>query len=344
MARLIYEKFEANPDSLMYHYVGTLPVEYHLLVNFTNSDWQMLAKHRTFERQITDLVDVHNTYSVFESTIKNATSKYEVFQLETWKWAYCTVVSRAFSFGRSLWKQLHGYPPVPADTFYEGIALSPFLDIPNHSPLPLKYRGENYAVERPVALGTNPRGIYLLADRDYVEERREFTYSYGNFTNLALMAAYGFLLEKNLDDTFPMLTPLPGNCLEIRNEETCEYTMRPYQLSSGFLHHVLIEVEPKADLISGDVLEEYYRDLPRGEMTKGKMWSALHLYRKALVKIIEEDFKQPLRSARHQLESALEYREKLIIRYGISEKMLVYEHLKLLERESMKLAAIDLSI
>jgi len=344
MARLIYEKFEGNENSLIYNYLGTLPLEYHLMVNFTNSDWQLLDKHRTFERRIVDVVDVVNTHPVFVDTVKNSTVRSEVLELESWKWAYCTATSRAFAIGRGLWKQLKGYAPVPADNFYEGLALAPFLDLPNHSPLPLKYRHRNMAIEKPFALGTNPRGMYLLADRDFPEVGVEFTYSYGNLTNLGLLAQFGFILDKNLDDIFPVLTPIPGPCFAIKNEEACEYIMQAYELNTDLLHHVLTAIEPEADLIPASVILEYYEDLPRKQMTKGKFLAALKQYREHLVRIRREEFKQALRTARRQLAEAREDREKLLIRYGVSEKVLVYEHLKLTDRTLLALVAGDLAL
>lgn len=344
MARLIYEKFEGNEDSLIYHYMGTLPLEYHLMVNFTNSDWQLFDKHRSFERRIVDVVDVVNTHPVFVDTVKNSTVKSEVLELETWKWAYCAATSRAFAMGRGLWKQLKGYPPVPADNFYEGLALAPFLDLPNHSPLPLKYRRRNMPIEKPFAMGAEPRGMYLLADRDYPKTGVEFTYSYGNLTNLGLLAQFGFIIDKNLDDIFPVLTPIPGPCFAIKNEEACEYIMQAYELNTDLLHHVLTVVEPEAELISAEIIEEYYADLPRKHMTKGKFLSAMRLYRGHLVRVRNEDFKQPLRIARRLQAEAKEYRENLLIGYGVSEKVLVYEQLKLTDRTLLALLAADLAL
>ena len=343
MARLLYEKFLGNSDSLLYHYVGTLPLEYHLLINLTNSDWQLFDKHRTFARRIVDVIDVLNTHHVFTETIQNSTSKPEVLELETWKWAYCTSTSRGFGMSRGLWKQLRGYPPVPADSFYDGLAIAPFLDLPNHSPLPFKYRERNVRIEKPLALGTNPNGMYLLADRDFRTPGVEFTTSYGNLTNLGLLAQFGFILDKNLDDTFPVLTPIPGPCFAIQHEDTCEYVMQAYELNTDLLHHMMREVEIGAERILAEVIEEYYQDLPKKYMTKGKVLEAMRRYREEIVRIREEEFKQPLRIARRILKEAKEYREKLLIRYGISEKVLVYEHLKLLERALLGLVAGDLA-
>ena len=68
----------------------------------------------------------------------------------------------------------------------------------------------------------SPFGYTLLADRDY-KAGQEIKFSYDVKSNLELLAEYGFVIEKNLDD-FTELKFEVGNynsarCTEILNED-----------------------------------------------------------------------------------------------------------------------------
>ena len=109
-----------------------------------------------------------------------------------------------------------------------GAAIYPLFDLANHAPEPLEFEDDPQPI---VHVPESYHGYVMLADKDYLPGQ-EITWSYGTKSNIDLLYGYGFVLDKNLYETFPVDTKKIFDCPEEEfGTKVCRFNLGVSSLS-----------------------------------------------------------------------------------------------------------------
>lgn len=197
-AFLVFQRHLAE-KSFWYHYINSLPKTFPIpaFYNFSNDVPDFLS-----EEISKMLKKMREQYEHFLQSINKSlkcdhcnNSAGSIFDFESFKWAWCTVNSRAVYIspdcGGNLKFQL---------TDSNCLALAPYLDLFNHS---------NSAKVKAAVTSDGSYEITTLTD---CKKFSQVFINYGQHSNLNLYLQYGFILESNINDVIPLSFPSIVQC------------------------------------------------------------------------------------------------------------------------------------
>jgi hypothetical protein len=98
------------------------------------------------------------------------------------------------------------------DHFYTGNMIVPFFDMANHHPRSLASRANDPKASS-IVLDQEQRMLLLYSTQN-ISRGAEFTIEYGRLPNPWLLHYYGFCIDKNIDDKFPVAVKTVEGCRE----------------------------------------------------------------------------------------------------------------------------------
>ena len=146
------------------------------------------------------------------------------------------LLSRAIEMNYCDLKKHHKLTCETGDEDIKAFKMCPLLDLVNHKPLPLKYRGQHIGPIRILEDGTSS---VMLADRDFKPGQEIFWNQHGLFRtpNIELLYGGGFVIDKNLDEYFTL--HLTDEVCDYKNiPDKCKFEVNSYEINDFFLYKV----------------------------------------------------------------------------------------------------------
>ncbi|CAG9320445.1 unnamed protein product [Blepharisma stoltei] len=227
----------------------------------------------------------------------------ELLELKWFQWGYGAVISRTWSYPLALIKIGRGEEVVPDDYAIRTTGLYPVAENVNHCTVPIKDR-------KPFifpAMTMKDKWAAVMAQMNF-KAGQEFCIEYDEDPNNGMLFKHGFVLEKNYLEEF-YIKKTTDKCNEKKMKEKCQWTLNSYEVNKRFLDFL---AEGKGNEVG---LKKYLKEV--SEILSGSKYS--------------------LRDLQRLLSSKENLRENVAVRYGIGQRMLLLEQIKLAERELMKI-------
>lgn len=343
IARLIYEKFIANRGPWVTEYVHALPTFIDAVLNWTESEKKELYDHAFHKFNIEMPLPYEGGFVTFSQMLGKVPGIYNTcphcLYPETYAWSYLNMFARAFKQTLASWKMVKGYQWAAGEDTIEGAAMYPLLDLVNHDPTPKRYRNVKDFYTIRTQTGKMPAFV-MFADRDF-PKHTELVWEYGKKSNLELIYGYGFVMEKNVHDHFMYDYTSNRFCTGTRMQsDVCRFKIGVFEHNDDLLNMIRQDVT-NVDYILPNITSpvEYFKTLEDDSEpeTRSNFVESLRLYRQGLEEYHKGISKLwPLRTERREYLKAQTTRARWAFKFGIAEKLVLLEHLKIMDRLAMQ--------
>lgn len=353
IARLIYEKYISKRGAWLTEYVHAMPTYIDAVLNWTEAEKKELYDHAYHKFNIEMPLPYEKGFSVVSAMLSKIPDIYNVcpqcLYPEVYAWSYLNMFARAFKQTLASWKMVKGYQWAEGEDKVEGAAMYPLLDLVNHDPTPKRFREVKDFYTIRTQTGKMPAFV-MFADRNF-PKHSEMVWEYGKKTNLELIYGYGFAMERNLHDTFMYDITSNRYCLGARvQSDVCRFKVGCYEHNDELLNMLRQEVAGVDYLLPNatDPVAYYSNLTDESEPeTRGNFLEALRRYRQGLEEYHAHIAKTwPLRTERRGLAKVKTTRQMWAFKFGIGEKVLLLEHLKIMDKILMKIlwGVLDFSV
>ena len=235
MTNLLYQRFANNNSFGEYlkHSPNTTCLQAwprHLKSQF--------GKKRIFKTQPKEVVELETTFEYFLQVTQNLSMPEEMKTYENWKWSYCAMNSKSIGFSKQAWKEFNNLN-FSQTTNESGLAVVALVDLVGHAPS---------HTHCPVIV--EPNRVTLQAGRNFTAGEK-FVCSFKTLTNIETLAFKGLVLEKNPDDSFPLVVESKNSCKgKPLPFSKCKYTLKSSELSLPLISSLLETNSPSKALLS----------------------------------------------------------------------------------------------
>mmetsp|Transcript_3050 Transcript_3050/g.2760 ORF Transcript_3050/g.2760 Transcript_3050/m.2760 type:complete len:355 (+) Transcript_3050:118-1182(+) len=310
--RLLWDRFSTAPTKpISKKFTEIIPETYHTyaLWNETERQWMHEYSIQFFEYNHSFVLQ-DEFFKAKQILEKLDFVPKELLELKWFEWGYGAVISRTWSYPLAWIKLGRGEEVTPDDYAIRTTALYPVAENVNHCTVPSKERKPHILL--PMAMKDNWAAVVSQFN---FKAGQEFCIEYDEDTNGELLFKHGFVLEKNYLEEY-YIRKTTDRCTEKRMKEKCQWTLNSYEVNKRF-------VEFLADGKGNEVgLKKYLNEV--SEILEGSKYS--------------------LRDLNRLLSSKENPREDLAVRYGIGQRMLLEQQIKLAERELMMIYSERLHI
>lgn len=339
ITRLIYEKYIGSRGPWVTEYVHALPTFIDAVLNWTESEKRELYDHAFHKFNIEMPLPYEAGFATFSQLMGRVPGIYntcpQCLYPETYAWSYLNMFARAFKQTLASWKMVKGYQWATGEDAIEGAAMYPLLDLVNHDPTPRRYRDVKDFYTIRTQTGKMPAFV-MFADRDF-PKYSELVWEYGKKSNLELIYGYGFVMEKNMHDYF--MYDLTSNrfCMGTRvQSDVCRFKIGAFDHNDDLLNMIRQGIT-NVDYVLPSTISpvSYFLSLSSDSEpeTTYTYLDSLRTYRQGLQEYHANIAKTwSLRTERRELKNAPTGRSRWAFKYGISEKLVLLEHLKVMDR------------
>jgi hypothetical protein len=281
---ILWDRFtKKKPDTFLSKYIHSLNVEIDNEIVWTDEDKMLFEKYSLTTYRLASEDDL-------EANIKNTFKRLEgrtdlhpgILNRDNFLWAFAHYKSRNHSFAVAEWKKMLNLPVTAMDFLENTHVLLPCFDLLNHEPLAGSARSLD--LERPFGLfqrhGLDPT-IELRVDRNYMAGDEVFYEYDANKSTMDLVLAYGFSMDKNVDDKLLFILTDARLCHGTWIDEgICQYELKYSEMSAVLLQH-LREIHATTLLpeISASRIPEFYTFLPVGNEKRNTCLRSVVMYR-----------------------------------------------------------------
>lgn len=349
IARLIYEKFISARGPWVTEYVHAIPTYIDAVLNWTETEKKELYDHAFHKFSVEMPLPYEAGFVKLSQLLGRVPGIYNTcphcLYPEVYAWSYLNMFARAFKQTLASWKTVKGYQWSAGEDLIEGAAMYPLLDLVNHGPTPKKYLGVPDFFTIRTQAGKMPAFV-MFADRNF-PKHSELVWEYGKKSNLELIYGYGFIMERNKHDHFMYDLTSDRFCLGTRvQSNVCRFKIGVETHEDLLLNMIRQDVVGvDYSLPNATAPLEYFESLSEDSEpeSRSNFVEAIRRYRQGLQEYHANIAKTwPLRKERREIKKVTVQRTRWAYLFGIAEKLVLLEHLKVMDRLMMKVLLSDL--